>query len=76
MLHHGTTPPSASMSNAQTPPSASISNAQTPDSVEFQRHRPSGSAPGRQGAQGRYGGRGGRALTNWNLPSEKGKQKE
>ena len=87
MMHPGMTPPSASMPNvqtsssasmpnAQTPPPASMLNAQTPDSVEFQRHRPSGSAPGRQGARGRSGGRGGRALKNWNPPSEKGKQKE
>ena len=87
MMHPGTTPPSASMPNvqtppyasmpnAQTPPPASMPNAQTPDSVEFQRHRSSGSAPGRQGARGRSGGRGGRAFQNWQTSNEKGKQKE
>ena len=87
MLHPGTTPPSASMPNVQTPssasmpnaqtlPPASMPNAQTPDSVEFQRHRSSGSAQGRQGARGRSGGRGGRAFKNRKTSSEKRKQKE
>ena len=88
MMHPGTTPPSASMPNVQTPPSASMPNVQTPPSasmpnadqtpgsVEFQRHRSSGSASGRQGARARSGGREGRAFQNWQTSNEKGKQKE
>ena len=88
MMHPGTTPPSASMPNVQTPPSASMPNVhtpssasmsnadQTPGSVEFQRHRSSGNASGRQGARARSGGRGGRAFQNWQTSNEKGKQKE